>query len=213
MPAWRAAISARSLLLGKPVLEATLERLPVSLSIAVYSLVLTLLLGISCGVIAALQPQHLDRPGGDGVRADRRVAAELLARPDADRPVLGAAGLAADRRLCALADGFVGWFRTTTMPAVSLALLQIGLLARITRSTMLEVLRQDYIRTARAKGLPRRSSSSASTRFRNAMIPVVTVIGIIFSLLISGSVVIETVFSLPASARCWARRSSAATIR
>ena len=84
----------------------------------------------------------------------------------------------------------VGWFKTATMPAVSLALLQVGLLARITRSTMLEVLRQDYIRTARAKGLPE-CIVIAKHAFRNVMIPVVTVIGVIFSVLISGSVVIE----------------------
>jgi peptide/nickel transport system permease protein len=75
-------------------------------------------------------------------------------------------------------------------------LLQVGLLARITRSTMLEVLRQDYIRTARAKGLPE-FIVIAKHAFRNVMIPVVTVIGVIFSVLISGSVVIESVFSVP----------------
>ena len=74
--------------------------------------------------------------------------------------------------------------------------LQIGLLARITRSTMLEVLRQDYIRTARAKGLPEWVVIGKHA-FKNVMIPVVTVIGIIFSVLISGSLVIESVFSVP----------------
>jgi peptide/nickel transport system permease protein len=82
------------------------------------------------------------------------------------------------------------------MPAVSLALLQIGLLARITRSTMLEVLRQDYIRTARAKGLPE-FVVIGKHAFKNVMIPVITVSGIIFSVLLSGSLVIESVFSVP----------------
>ena len=82
------------------------------------------------------------------------------------------------------------------MPAVSLALLQVGLLARITRSTMLEVLRQDYVRTARAKGLPNYLVIGKHA-LANAMIPIVTVVGIIVSLLISGSVVTETVFSIP----------------
>jgi peptide/nickel transport system permease protein len=90
----------------------------------------------------------------------------------------------------------IGWLRTSTMPAISLALLQMGLLARITRSTMLEVLRQDYIRTARAKGLPRRQVVFKHA-LANALIPVVTIIGIIVSLLISGSVVTETLFSIP----------------
>jgi peptide/nickel transport system permease protein len=90
----------------------------------------------------------------------------------------------------------IGWLATSTMPAVSLALLLAGLLARITRSTMLEVLRQDYIRTARAKGLPNRTVV-VKHALANALIPIVTVVGIIVSLLISGSVVVETLFSIP----------------
>jgi peptide/nickel transport system permease protein len=82
------------------------------------------------------------------------------------------------------------------MPAISLALLQMGLLARITRSTMLEVLRQDYIRTAHAKGLPGRQVV-VKHALANALIPITTVVGIIVSLLISGSVVIEMLFSVP----------------
>lgn len=87
---------------------------------------------------------------------------------DDDRVLLGPARLAADRRLRAVLPGSWGWLRSTTMPAVSLALLQIGLLARITRSTMLEVLRQDHIRTARAKGLP---NYLVKARVANTMIP------------------------------------------
>ena len=82
------------------------------------------------------------------------------------------------------------------MPAISLALLLTGLLARITRSTMLEVLRQDYIRTASAKGLPRRQVVIKHA-LSNALIPIMTVIGIIISLLLSGAVVTETLFSIP----------------
>jgi peptide/nickel transport system permease protein len=82
------------------------------------------------------------------------------------------------------------------MPALSLALLQVGLLARITRSTMLEVLRQDFIRTAKAKGLKWRTVVIKHA-LANALIPITTVIGIIVSLLISGSVVTETLFSIP----------------
>ena len=96
----------------------------------------------------------------------------------------------------AFTDDPLGWLATSTMPAISLALLLAGLLARITRSTMLEVLRQDYIRTARAKGLPRRLVV-VKHALSNALIPIVTVIGIIVSLLISGAVVTETLFSIP----------------
>lgn len=185
-----------SLLLGKPVLQATLERVPVSLSIAVYSMILTLLLGISCGTIAALNRNNwLDQ------------AAMVFALIGVSLPNfwLGLMliiflsvhlGWLPTGGYVPWQTDFVGWFKTATMPAISLALLQVGLLARITRSTMLEVLRQDYIRTARAKGLPE-FIVIAKHAFRNVMIPVVTVIGVIFSVLISGSVVIESVFSVP----------------
>ena len=90
----------------------------------------------------------------------------------------------------------IGWLHTTTMPAVSLALLQAGLLTRITRSTMLEVLSQDYIRTARAKGLPEWMVVGRHA-LANVMMPVVTVLGLILSVLLSGSIVIETIFGIP----------------
>jgi peptide/nickel transport system permease protein len=99
-----------------------------------------------------------------------------------------------------LADDPVNWARSLILPGVSLALLQIGLLARITRATMLETLRQDYVRTARAKGLPTRLVVGKHA-LKNVMIPVVTVIGISFGLLLSGSVVIETVYSIPGMGR------------
>jgi len=89
-----------------------------------------------------------------------------------------------------------GWIASITLPAISLALMNIGLLARMTRSSMLEVLGQDFIRTARAKGVP---AGRVVTRhaLRSALIPMVTTLGIMFSLLLGGSVVIETVYSLP----------------
>ncbi|MFM9846289.1 MAG: ABC transporter permease [Hyphomicrobiaceae bacterium] len=185
-----------SLLLGKPVLEATLERIPVSLSIAVYSMVLTLLIGLSCGILAALNR---------GTWIDQAAMVFALIGVSLPNFWLGLMLIVLlSVHLGWLPTGgyvpwqtdVVGWFKTTTMPAVSLALLQVGLLARITRSTMLEVLRQDYIRTARAKGLPE-FIVIAKHAFRNVMIPVVTVIGVIFSVLISGSVVVESVFSVP----------------
>jgi peptide/nickel transport system permease protein len=93
-----------------------------------------------------------------------------------------------------------GWLASATLPAISLALLQMGLLARITRSTMLEVLRQDYIRTAEAKGMPPWIVVGKHA-LKNVMIPVITVVGIIFSLLLGGSVVIETIYSIPGVGR------------
>ena len=99
-----------------------------------------------------------------------------------------------------IAQGVGPWFAALLQPAFMLALFQIGFLARITRSAMLDVLDQDYIRTARAKGVSE-WRTIAKHAFRNTLIPVVTVIGIIFSLLIGGSVVIEQVFALPGIGR------------
>jgi peptide/nickel transport system permease protein len=95
------------------------------------------------------------------------------------------------------------WLMSLLLPAFSLALLQIGLLARITRSAMVETLRQDFIRTARAKGLPA-WVVVLKHALMNVMVIVATVIGIIFSLVLSGSVVVETVFSIPGLGRLMA---------
>ena len=186
----------RSLFLGKPVTSATFERLPVSLSLTAYALVLTLLLGLSSGILAAMrQNSWVDQ------------AAMIFAMIGISMPnfwiglmmiVLFSVhlGWLPTGGYVPIEQDFLGWLRAATMPAVSLALLQVGLLARITRSTMLEVLRQDYVRTARAKGLPSYLVIGKHA-LANAMIPIVTVVGIIVSLLISGSVVTETVFSIP----------------
>ena len=186
----------RSIFLGKDVTEATFERLPVSLSLSAYSLVITLLLGLVSGIVAALrQNTWVDQ------------AAMVFAMVGISLPnfwlglmmiVLFSVhlGWLPTGGYIPFGQDFVGWLRSTTMPAISLALLQVGLLARITRSTMLEVLRQDYVRTARAKGLPNYLVVWKHA-LANALIPIVTVVGIIVSLLVSGAVVTETVFSIP----------------
>ena len=186
----------RSIFLGKDVTEATFERLPVTVSLSIYALILTLIFGMMSGVIAALrQNSWVDQ------------AAMMFAMIGASMPNFWIGLMMIVLFSVQLGwlptGGYVpfmhdpwGWLRSTTMPAISLALLQIGLLARITRSTMLEVLRQDYIRTARAKGLPN-YLVVCKHALANTMIPVVTVIGIIVSLLISGAVVTESVFSIP----------------
>jgi peptide/nickel transport system permease protein len=86
------------------------------------------------------------------------------------------------------------------LPTVVLSTLMIGLVARITRSSVLEVLRQDYVRTARASGI-RESLVYGKYVLKNALIPVITVIGITFGLSMGGAVVVEQVFSLPGIGR------------
>ena len=186
----------RSLLLGTGVFAATMERLPVTIGLSLYALVFTLLIGIASGIIAALrQNSWVDQ------------AAMMFAMIGISVPnfflgllmiILFAVhlGWLPSGGYVPFNEDPLGWLASTTMPAFSLALLQAGLLARITRSSMLEVLSQDYIRTARAKGLPQRKVVLKHA-LSNALIPIVTVVGIIVSLLLSGAVVTEALFSLP----------------
>ena len=105
------------------------------------------------------------------------------------------------------AGGFAGWdagwipaFKSLVLPAVALALPQAAILARVTRSSVLETVQEDYIRTARAKGLSR-SQALWRHAVRNALIPVVTILGLQFSFLLAGTIIIENVFYLPGVGR------------
>jgi peptide/nickel transport system permease protein len=99
-----------------------------------------------------------------------------------------------------IADGFVPWLRNLILPAMALSSAYVALIARITRATMLEVLKQDYIRTARAKGVGRKGILYIHA-LKNAAVPIVTVIGIGVALLIGGAVVTESVFAIPGLGR------------
>jgi peptide/nickel transport system permease protein len=99
-----------------------------------------------------------------------------------------------------LAEGIWPWLQNLILPAVALGCVDVALIARITRASMLEVLQQDYIRTARAKGLDRRSILFVHA-LKNAAVPIVTVIGIGVALLIGGAVVTESVFAIPGLGR------------
>ena len=105
------------------------------------------------------------------------------------------------------AGGFVGWdkgfgaaMKSLTLPAIALALPQSAILARVMRSSLLDVLGEDFMRTARAKGLSRRQALLRHG-LRNAMIPVLTIIGMQFSFLLAGAIIIEQVFFLPGLGR------------
>lgn len=186
----------RSLLLGQPVTEALIERTPVTLWISLYSLVLTVVLGLITGIVAALR---------HNTWVDQLMSFIALLGVSLPNFWLGLmlivlfsvklGWLPTGGYVDPLADP-IGFLRTGTLPAVSLAMLQIGLLTRITRSTMLEVLSQDYVRTARAKGLPE-TVVVLKHALANAMIPIVTVIGLILSVLLSGSIIVETIFNVP----------------
>jgi peptide/nickel transport system permease protein len=193
----------QSILLGRSVAQAIGERLPATLSLASLAFVLTAGLGIALGTVAAIRPNTW---------VDHAVMTLAVVGVSVPGFWLGLIliilfSVVVDwlpaGGYVPLAQGAGAWFRALVLPAASLALLQVGLLARITRSTVAETLQEDYVRTARAKGL---STWVVVGRhaFGNATIPVMTVLGISTSLLLSGSVVVETVFSIPGLGRLMA---------
>lgn len=190
----------RSVLMGSPVTQVIAERLPATLSLTAIAFAISLVVGTAGGILAALnQDRWFDRfilaSSAFGLSIPSFWLAILLIIVFSVNlnwlPAGGYVPLGRDP---------LGWAMSMILPAFSLALLQIGYLARITRTALVDVLSQDYIRTAVAKGIPHWRVVTRHA-VRNALIPVVTVVGIIFSLMLSGSVVIETVFSIPGLGR------------
>lgn len=189
-----------SLMLNQSVLSAMGERLPVTLSLALLSIAITLPIGILAGAIAAYYRQTW---------IDSLVM--TLALIGVSAPAFWIAILSIILFSVILrwfpTGGYTPflqdpalWLRSLVLPAVMLSLFQIGFLARMTRSAMLDVLSQDYVRTARSKGLSEWKTVGKHA-FRNALILIITAIGILLSTAIGGSVVIEQVFALPGVGR------------
>jgi peptide/nickel transport system permease protein len=190
----------QSFMLGRSVAQAITERAPVTAILTVYSLALTIPLGILAGLVAAYRHNRwLDT----SVMAIALLGVSLPTFWFSIMAVLLFSvhlGWLPSGGYVPLSESVLGCLRSLTLPAISLAVFQIGLLARMTRATTLEVLRQDYVRTARAKGAAEWVVVGRHA-FANVMIPVVTVIGILVSVALSGVVVIEQVFSLPGVGR------------
>jgi peptide/nickel transport system permease protein len=189
-----------SLMLNQSVLSAMGERLPVTLSLAALSILITLPVGIFAGVIAAYYRQTW---------VDTLVMTLALIGVSAPAfwiAILSILFFGVYLRWLPT-SGYMPflqnpalWLRSLVLPALILSLFQIGFLARMTRSAMLEALGQDFVRTARAKGLSEWKAVGKHA-FRNALILIVTAIGILLSTAIGGSVVLEQVFALPGVGR------------
>ena len=187
-----------------PIVELVAERLAVTLPLALLAMTLTVVLALAAGLYAA--SRH-NRAGDLGVMALSQLG---IAVPSFWFGIL-LVMLFAVRLPWFPSGGFPGWsedeggglwegLRSLALPAVALAVVQAAILARFTRSAVLDVLREDFVRTARAKGLSRRAVLWGHV-LRNAMVPVLTVMGLQFANLVTGTVVIENVFSLPGLGR------------
>jgi peptide/nickel transport system permease protein len=189
-----------SIFTNLPVGAMIAQRLEPTLSLMALTLVLAILVAVPLGVVAAWKAGSLlDRTimafAVFGFSIPVFVIGYVLAYVFALElewlPVQG---------YTPLARGFWPWLENLILPAIALGCVYIALIARITRASMLEVLQQDYIRTARAKGLGQRSILFLHA-LKNAAVPIVTVIGIGIALLIGGAVVTESVFAIPGLGR------------
>jgi peptide/nickel transport system permease protein len=190
----------RSILLSRSVADAMLERAPVTLSLTLAGLIIAIGVGMSLGVISAVKQNTIIDQGA------MTVALIGLSVPDFWVGLVMiyvfavSLGWLPTGGFVPIDESVGGWLRSMAMPALALGFTQTGLIARITRATMLEVLRQDYVRTARAKGMPEWVVIGRHA-LANTLIPVVTIIGLIVGILLGGAVVVEQVFSLPGVGR------------
>ena len=187
-----------------PIAELIGERLAVTVPLAVLAMALTTVLALAAGLYAAARHNRL---GDVGVMAASQFG---IAIPNFWFAILLIL-LFSVRLEWFAAGGFAGWteesggglwegLQSLVLPAVALAVVQAAILARITRSALLDVLREDFVRTARAKGLSQRAVLWRHV-LRNAAVPVLTVMGLQFANLLTGTVVIENVFALPGLGR------------
>ena len=189
-----------SIFTGLPVTQLIAQRLEPTLSLMVVTLILAITIAVPMGVISAWKAGTLiDRAimafAVFGFSVPVFVVGYLLAYVFALEldwlPVQG---------YTPISRGLWPWFENLILPAIALGCVYIALIARITRATMLEVLQQDYVRTARAKGVAQPGILFVHA-LKNAAVPIVTVIGLGIALLIGGAVVTESVFAIPGLGR------------
>jgi peptide/nickel transport system permease protein len=190
----------QSIFLRKPVVEAILDRAEPTVLLTLSATFIAVLIGVPAGVISA---RH------HNTATDQTFTMFALLGISIPNFLLGLLlvlvfgvwlGWFPVAGYSPLEDGWLATARSLVLPAFALGLVQSALIARIARSSMLDVLREQYITTGRAKGLGERLVVYKHA-LRNALVPTVTVIGISFAILISGAVVVETVFNIPGLGR------------
>ncbi len=207
-----------SLATGQPVLTELTTRLPASIELTLCGLILAVIIAIPLGILAATRPgswiDHLCRGiATAGVSLPTFFTGLLLSYvfyfllgwapsplgrldPYLSAPPLVTGSYLVDSLIARDLEVFVGSVKQMILPAVTLALFVLAPLARMTRASMLSVLSADYIRTARAAGLPATTVLFVYA-FRNAMLPVMTTLGMVFSFLLGSNVLVEKVFAWP----------------
>lgn len=189
-----------SIFLDMPVTRALLDRAEPTILLTLYSLFIAIIIGIPSGILAALRERSL---------LDRALMVFAISGAAVPVFVLGILmillfavqlGWLPVGGYTNIGDDFGDHVKRMLMPSVALGFASAGLLARLVRSSMLETLREDYVRTARAKGLATRTIVIRHA-FRNALIPAVTVIGVLVGASLGGAVVTETVFNIPGMGR------------
>ena len=189
----------KSFIYGQPALEVVIERLPATLQLALVAIIISILLGIPLGVTAAVKPQSMISRGimffslfGISIPVFW-TGMVLVLIFSVSLEILPSSGIG-DKFLS------VDWLKHIILPAITLSLYQLALIIRLTRSGMMEVLLQDYIKLARAKGVPQRVIIFVHA-LKNTLIPVITVIGIQFGQLIAFAIVTETIFAWPGTGK------------
>jgi peptide/nickel transport system permease protein len=179
-----------------PVGELVRAALTVTVPLAILAMLFTTVLALVIGIYAAT---NHNRPADVGLMAASQLGISI---PNFWLGILLILLFAVELRWFS-AGGFPGWdegllacLKALLLPAISLAVVQAAILARITRSSVLEVYREDFVRTARAKGLTRQATLWRHV-LRNAMIPILTIMGLQFSNMLAGTVIVEAVFRLP----------------
>lgn len=201
---WLASLASgdlgRSMFWGDPVTTLIAQRAEPTISLAVTTLIFAVTVAVCLGVIAAANV---------GRAADRFVMGLAVAGFSVPVFVVGYLLIflfSIELRwlpvqgYTPLAEGILAWLRNLILPTLALGLSYVALIARITRTTMLDVLAEDYIRTANAKGVAR-APMLLRHALKNAAVPIVTVVGIGVALLIGGVVITETVFNIPGIGR------------
>ncbi|HKE41705.1 MAG TPA: ABC transporter permease [Casimicrobiaceae bacterium] len=183
-----------SMVTGQPVIGEVLRVLPWTIQLTLVSLVLGVAIGVPGGVYAAL---HRNRFVDYAVRISSLLGLSFPPFVAAIVLLLAfAIALPWFPVISARSGSFTAWYQSITLPAVSLGLITAAYVTRVTRSAMLEVLSEDYVRTARAKGVPWNAVVWRHA-LRNALIPIITVVGLYLGILIGNSVLTEIVFSRP----------------